>query len=207
MNLYCVWKNPLVEQRLRELVRLFEGRILDAAKQHLHHFFDETWQVRSDTYTFGHDIEASWLLSEVAEMLGDATLLKNVRRTALRMAEAVLNEGMATDGGLYYEGKNGKIIDRGRECWPQAEAVIGFINAFQLSGDTKYFTAARRVWDFIEQHIVDRVHGEWFWRIDEHGQPDMSLPKVSEWKGPYHGSRMCIETLHRLLTLDKNIKH
>ena len=58
--------------------------------------------------------------------------------------------------------------------------------------------AAERVWEFIQRHLVDRVHGDWFWRITEQGQPDSSLPKVSEWKGPYHASRACFETARRL---------
>jgi cellobiose epimerase len=197
-NLYRVWKNSRVEERLRELIQLFQDRILDRQTQHLHHFFDEQWRVRSDTYTFGHDIEGTWLLCEAAGELGDAPLLQRVQGTALRMAEVALNEGIENDGGLCYEGKGGKTIDHGKECWPQAEAVIGFLNAFQISGDPKYFLAARRTWDFIEQHLVDRVHGEWFWRITPEGQVDATLPKVSEWKGPYHGSRACLETLHRL---------
>jgi mannobiose 2-epimerase len=61
-NLYRIWKNPRVEKRLRELIKLFQERILDTRTQHFHHFFDEAWSVRSDTYTFGHDIEGSWLL-------------------------------------------------------------------------------------------------------------------------------------------------
>jgi mannobiose 2-epimerase len=197
-NLYRAWPEPRVAERLRELIQLFEQRILDAGTLHFHHFFDETWRVRSDTYTFGHDIEGTWLLCEAAEVLGDAALLKRVQAVALRMAEVALREGMDADGALSYEGKNGKVIDPGRECWPQAEAVVGFLNAFQLSGDAKYFAAARRVWDFIENRLVDRVHGEWFWRINADGRPDLKLPKVSEWKGPYHGSRACLETLHRL---------
>jgi mannobiose 2-epimerase len=114
------------------------------------------------------------------------------------MAEGALREGIDVDGALRYEGKTGKIIDGGKECWPQAEAVIGFLNAFQLSGDEKYLNASLRAWDFIENHLVDRVHGEWFWRITPEGRVDPTLPKVSEWKGPYHGSRACLETLHRL---------
>jgi mannobiose 2-epimerase len=197
-NLYRAWPEPRVAERLRELIQLFEQRILDARTQHFHHFFDETWRIRSDTYTFGHDIEGTWLLCEAAEVLGDAALLKRVQAVALRMAEVALREGVDVDGALGYEGKGGKVIDPGRECWPQAEALVGFLNAFQLSGDAKYFAAARRVWDFIENRLVDRVHGEWFWRINVDGRPDLKLPKVSEWKGPYHGSRACLETLHRL---------
>ena len=197
-NLYRAWQEPRVAERLRELIQLFEQRILDARTQHFNHFFDEQWRVRSDTCTFGHDIEGTWLLCEAAEVLGDAALFKRVQAVALRMAEVVLKEGVESDGGLCYEGKGGKIIDRGKECWPQAEAVIGFLNAFQLSGDVRFLEAARRTWDFIENHLVDRVHGEWFWRIAPDGSVDATLPKISEWKGPYHASRACLETIRRL---------
>ena len=197
-NLYRVSKSPLVAQRLRELIAIFEQHILNPFSQHLHHFFDEQWQVRSDTYTFGHDIEASWLLCEAAEVLDDPGLLQQVRQVALPMAETVLKEGILADGGLCYEGKGGTIIDAGRECWPQAEAVVGFLNAYQLSGEAKFLVAAERVWDYVERNLIDRVHGEWFWRINKDGKPDARLPKVSEWKGPYHVSRACLETMRRL---------
>lgn len=197
-NLLRVWPDPRVAARLRELIDLFLTRILDAKTKHLHHFFDEQWRVRSDTYTFGHDIEASWLLCEAAEQLADANLLKHVRSIGVKMAEVALMEGLSPDGALCYEGKDGKIIDPGHECWPQAEAMVGFLNAFEVSGDGKFLAAAQRVWDYIQNHLVDRVHGEWFWRINADGRPDPKLPKVSEWKGPYHVTRACLETLRRL---------
>ncbi len=200
-NLYRATKDPRVERRLRGLVRVFEQRILDPHTAHLNHFFDEQWRVRSNTYTFGHDIEASWLLCETAEALDAAAMFQELRPLALRMADGVLKEGLDADRGLCYEGKAGKIIDRRKECWPQAEAVIGFLNAYQLSGDAKYLEAAHRVWSYIQEHLVDRVFGEWFWRINNDGRPDPDLPKVSEWKGPYHGSRACLEALRRLKRL------
>jgi mannobiose 2-epimerase len=197
-NLHRVAASPAVQQRLRELIQLFLERILDPRTAHLHHFFDEEWHVRSDTYTFGHDIEASWLLCEAAEELGDLALRERTRDAALRMAAAVRDEGLGADGGLYYEGKSGQVIDRGRECWPQAEAVVGFLNALELGGDRTYLESARHVWQYVEQNLVDRIHGEWFWRISPEGRPDPALPKVSEWKGPYHGTRACLETMRRL---------
>jgi mannobiose 2-epimerase len=190
---------------LRELIDLFSQRILDPQAAHLHHFFNAQWQVRSDTYTFGHDIEASWLLCEAAEVLGDPALTAKVRSLALRMAGTTLREALGADGGLDYEGQGGRIIDDSRECWVQAEAVVGFLNACQLSGDLKYFTAAQRTWRFIQDHLVDRAHGEWFWRV-KGGHPVLDLPKVSEWKGPYHASRMCLETLRRLRILNLSTK-
>jgi mannobiose 2-epimerase len=197
-NLHRVAPALRVAERLRELIHLFLERILDPHSGHLHHFFDEQWRVRSDTYTFGHDIEASWLLCEAAEVLGDPALRQQVRAVASRMAAVTCAEGLAPDGGLYCEGKAGRVLDHGRECWPQAEALVGLLNACELSGDLEYLTAAKRVWAFIERHLVDRVHGEWFWRINEDGRPDSRLPKVSEWKGPYHATRACLETLRRL---------
>lgn len=200
-NLYRVWKSPLLQQQLRELIALFEDHILDARTKHLHHFFDEAWKIRSDTYTFGHDIEASWLLCEAAEALADEALLNRMRKIALQISEVVWREGISADGGLCYEGHAGRVVDARKECWPQAEAVVGFINAFQLSDDPKYLQAAQRIWDYIERYLVDRVHGEWFWRINDDGQPDPTLPKVSEWKGPYHASRACLEAMQRLETI------
>lgn len=197
-NLYRVWKDATVATRLRELIQLFLERILDPRTLHLHHFFDEQWRVRSRTYTFGHDIEATWLLCEAAEVLGDPALLRRVQAFGLTMTEIVLAEGVAPDGALRYEGKEGAIIDPGKECWPQAEALVGFLNAYQLSGQQRFFAAAQRIWNFVETRLADRTHGEWFWRINADGQPDPTLPKVSEWKGPYHGTRACLEALHRL---------
>src|SRR5581483_11917610 len=197
-TLYRVAPDRRLAERLRELIELFEQRILDAGTAHFHHFFDETWNVRSDTYTFGHDIEGSWLLCEAAEALQDAALVERIRALALRMADVALREGVDASGALAYEGRAGRTIDSRKECWPQAEAMVGFVNAFQLSGDARFLRAGRRVWNYIDSHLVDRVHGEWFWRINEDGSPDPLLPKVSEWKGPYHASRACLETIDRL---------
>jgi mannobiose 2-epimerase len=197
-NLYRVWKTDRLKERLVELAELFEKRILDQRTKHLNHFFDEKWNVKSDTYTFGHDIEASWLLCEAASVLHDKAMVERLEELAVSMAEVVLREGIDSDGALFYEGKAGNVLDSGKECWPQAEAMVGFLNAFEISGDERFFTAARRVWDFVEERLADKVYGEWFWRIAPNGRPDPSLPKVSEWKGPYHGSRACLETLNRL---------
>ncbi|MGH7976756.1 MAG: AGE family epimerase/isomerase, partial [Limisphaerales bacterium] len=204
-NLYRVWREPRVAERLRKLIEIFLTRILDKKTKHLHHFFDEQWNVRSDTYTFGHDIEASWLLCEAVEVLDDAVLLKRVQAIALEIAEKTFAESLNGDGAVCYEGKDGKIIDAGCEWWPQAEALVGFFNAFELSGDENFLNGASRIWKYIEQNLVDRVHGEWFWRINVDGKPDAKLPKVSEWKGPYHATRACLEIMRRMEKIKRKI--
>jgi mannobiose 2-epimerase len=188
----------ILAERLRELIELFCNRILDESQTHFRHFFDERWNVKSDSYTFGHDIEGSWLLCEAAEVLQDDSLAAEVRTLAVKIAKAVLLEGLDADGGLCYEARRGAIIDRSKEWWPQAEAVVGFWNAWQISGDAALRNAALQVWHFIQEKIVDRKNGEWFWRIDEQGVPDDTRPKISAWKCPYHNGRCCLEILRRL---------
>ncbi len=197
-NLYRVWRAIGLQGRLRELIELFDQRITNPATAHLHHFFDETWQPKSDDYTFGHDIEATWLLCEAAEVLGDQAVTAHVGKTARRLAKVVLAEGVDREGGLCYRGQHGRVTDPNREWWPQIESVVGFLNAYGISGDQAFFDAAREAWAFIEKYFVDREHGEWYWRIDPAGRPDPAEPKVSEWKEPYHGVRGCLETIKRL---------
>jgi mannobiose 2-epimerase len=197
-NLYRIWPDARLRQRLTELIDIFDWRITDQASGHLNHFFDETWQPKSTNYTFGHDIEAGWLLCEAAEVLDDSNITSRAQRLALRLARITLAEALDEDGGLCYEGRAGEVTDPNREWWPQAECVVGFLNAYELSGDRSFLEAARKAWLFIEKYFIDRENGEWFWRIDRNGLPDQAEPKVSQWKGPYHNVRTCLEATRRL---------
>jgi mannobiose 2-epimerase len=185
---------------LRGLIDIFQRHILNAEQTHLQHFFDDAWAPKSDSYTFGHDIEASWLLCEAAEGLGDQRLMTEVQNVALRIARTALAAGLDADGGLFYEGREGRIINPNKEWWPQAEAVVGFYNAWQLTGEDAFREAAVRCWQFIQNRVVDHEHGEWFWCIRPDGTPDPAVPKVSFWKGPYHNGRCCLELIRRCST-------
>ncbi len=185
---------------LHELIDIFRRYILNAAQTHLQHFFDEAWIPKSDSYTFGHDIEGSWLLCEAAETLGDERLRAEVRALAVQIARSVLAEGLDADGGLFYEARDGRIINPNKEWWPQAEAVVGFYNAWQFTEDRAFRAAAVRCWQFIQDHVVDREYGEWFWCLRPDGTADPAQPKVSIWKCPYHNSRCCLEIIRRTQT-------
>jgi mannobiose 2-epimerase len=191
-------EDTTVRFRLRELIEVFLKYIVDPATHHFILFFDEEWHPRSQVISFGHDIEGSWLLCEAAEILGDPEVLQRVRETAVKMAQAVYDQGLDTDGGLLYEADPTGIIDHDKHWWPQAEAVVGFMNANELTGQRHFMDAAQRSWAFIEQHIVDRQHEEWFWLVSRAGLPDASKDKVGPWKCPYHNSRTCFEVMERL---------
>ena len=191
-------EHSTVRLRLRELIEVFLNHIVDPKTHHFLLFFDEEWRTQSDKVSFGHDIEGSWLLCEAAEILGDTALLESVRAVGLSMAQAVYDQGLDTDGGLLYEAGPAGIIDSDKHWWPQAEAVVGFLNAHELSGRQYFRDAAERSWAFIEEHIIDREHGEWFWLVSKDGVPAAERDKVGPWKCPYHNSRACFETMERL---------
>jgi mannobiose 2-epimerase len=197
-NLLRCHDNAVLRRRLKELIQVFLEHIIDHETHHFRMFFDEEWHSQSDHISFGHDIEGTWLLCEAAETLGDEPILQAVRQEALLMAQAVLDQGIDSDGGLFYEGDARGTIDTDKHWWPQAEAVVAFLNAYQLSGQEHFYVAAGRTWEFIEKYIVDHQYGEWFWKVSRAGVPSDKEFKVDPWKCPYHNSRACFEVMARL---------
>ena len=199
-NLMLATIDPRVVMRLNELIGIFGRHIIrrHTGAFHLDHFFDQSWTLQSNTRTYGHDIEAAWLLGEAAEALRGDELRETTTLWAIELARSTLAEGLDANGGLASEGRDGAVINADRDWWCQAEAVVGFWHAYELTGDSAFAEAATKVWHFIKRSMVDRVHGEWFWRVRADGTVDEAEPKVSEWKGPYHTVRMCLEMLRRL---------
>jgi len=197
-NLYRVWKDDGLKTQLKNLIELFLKRIVNPVTHHLNLFFDEDWTCKSTLVSYGHDIEASWLLDEAAVVLGDSELLVSVRAESMRIAEAAL-EGLQQDGSLINERNTATgHTDWNRDWWPQAEAVVGFWNAWTISGDAAWSDRSLKSWTFIQQNLLDPENGEWFWAVSEKGEPDRDHDKAGFWKCPYHNSRMCLEMLKRL---------
>jgi len=173
---------------------------------HCELFFDMDWRSQVDTVSYGHDIEASWLLWDAWEALEaagivDGGLEERTRSVALLLAEAVRIHGVDGDGGVMYEGTAAGVVNEQKHWWPQAEGVVGWLNAFQLAGRAADREAALAAWDFIEAKVIDREHGEWFARLDRDGVVLEGTPddvKVGPWKCPYHNARACLEVMRRV---------
>lgn len=197
-NLYRVWKSQELHHSLKELIKVTLDHIVDPQHARFLLFFSEEWEVRGGHISYGHDIEGSWLLVEAAEVLGDSELLKRVNKTAIEMAEAVHKDGIDKDGGIWNEADENGVTDSNKDWWPQAEAMVGFYNAYQLTGDNKFEEAAAHSWKFIQTYLVDPTGGEWYWGVDRDGKPLLHEPKISAWKCPYHNGRACLEMIERL---------
>lgn len=203
-NLLRVSHADLVRSRLREIIECHLDFIINPATNHLSLFFDEHWNRKSEVISFGHDIETSWLLYEAAEVLGDQALMNKVKPTVLKMIEAIVAEGFTEEGALIMEkDADGNLLHNRFDWWPQAEAVVGLLNAYELSGNYDYVRRALKTWDFIEKYFVDNQYGEWFYEVSGEGVPNPNKYKVSEWKCPYHNVRTCLEVLKRTAKLIK----
>lgn len=200
-HLYSAWKSPWLAKQLRHLLTLFQQPIADSETGHFQLFFDIAWNSLIHRISFGHDIEGSWLLYRAAEVLQDQTLLETVGQFSIRIAQAVFAQGLDPRLGLLYESDGESAVNSEMHFWCQAEAVVGFVNAFQLSGGDHFIDTAWKIWQFIEAYQIDKQYGEWFWKLDKNGRPDDTMPKISEWKCPYHNGRACIETIQRLTAL------
>ena len=193
--LYRVWKNSRLEERLRGLIGIFEKHIL-GPDGHLRLFFDDDWNSGYDIVSYGHDIEASWLIHEAALVLGDETVIGRIEKLVPAIAAAA-GEGFSPEGGMIYE-KNAEETDRDRHWWVQAETVVGYLNLWDHFGTQEGLENALTCWDFIKINLIDRENGEWFWSLREDGTVNRDDDKAGFWKCPYHNGRMCMEIIERV---------
>jgi cellobiose epimerase len=195
-NLYRVWNDEKLRNSIRLLLENFIEHIINSNTGHLHLFFDEDWNIKGDIVSYGHDIEAAWLLLEAAEIISDDELVEKLKKLSIKMTVAAA-EGLDIDGGLWYELEHGKLVAQ-KHSWPQAEAMVGFFNAWQLTTDEKYLHYVLNNWQFIQQYILDKENGEWFWGVNRDHTIMEGQDKAGFWKCPYHNSRACLEIIKRI---------
>ncbi len=196
-NLYRIWPHEDLKSSIEELIHIFNDHIIDKKTHHLILFFDEKWNVRSDIISYGHDIEAAWLIQEATEIINNVDLLEKAKVQSVQIANAVI-EGLDKDGGLWYEfDADENHLIKEKHWWPQAESMVGFFNAWEITGEESFLKKSLASWRFIKDHILDTKNGEWFWGVKENYEV-MSEDKVGIWKCPYHNSRACIELIKRL---------
>ncbi len=186
-----------IADSLSSLVVVTADKIL-GIDAHLDLYFDADWKPIGDIISYGHDIEASWLVWEAAEELGDAMLAERIRPAVIRIAETALLEGFDTVTGGIENEFHGEHKDRTRIWWCQAEALVGFFNAWQMTGEEKFREASYKSAIWIEKFQKDQTNGDWFWAVDPVGLPDLSRPKGGNWKTAYHNARCCMELLRRI---------
>jgi cellobiose epimerase len=194
--LYGVGRDSRVKDRIRGLLSLMEEKVYNARENRLDVFFDAQMRSLIDMQSFGHDIEASWLIDLAAEAVLEGEELARIRTLTTRLARGVLER--ALQGGSLLNERVEGIDDPRRIWWVQAEAMVGMANLWQKTGDPALLENMRALWEYIRTTLVDpRQGGEWFAAVDLRGRP-LQLPVAEPWKAPYHNGRMCMELMRRL---------
>ncbi len=219
-ELYRVWPDALVRERLQELLLLIRDTIT-TEKGYLTLFLEPDWTPVSfrdsteevimkhhnlDHVSFGHDVETAYLMLEASETLG----LENDERTetiAKRMVDHALANGWDDsvggfyDEGYYFKDKPGLTIIRDtKNWWAQAEGLNSLLLMSEKypADDHRYFEHFVKLWDYVNTYLVDHDHGDWYaGGLDK--EPDQKTAlKGHIWKATYHhyrGMTNCIDRL------------
>ncbi|MDD6036616.1 MAG: AGE family epimerase/isomerase [Lachnospiraceae bacterium] len=198
-ELYRVDGFSEVGASIRSILHLFKEKIYNPDKQICEVFFDHEYRTLIDLESYGHDIETSWLIDRACEVLQDAELQNEMKPVIDGLAETVYRNAIDEECRAVNNEREGGKVDRQKIWWVQAEAVVGFYNAYRRNPqETKYLKAAEDVWKFIQDYVIDKKSGEWYETIPYHGAADVTAPLVHPWKCPYHNGRMCMEMMKRL---------
>lgn len=198
-----VWRNNELLEATRNLLRIFLDRILDKNTWHLGLFFNDDWKRQDGIFSYGHDIEASWLMLETAMVIGDKDLYDETLAATEKIAFAAL-EGRKSDGSMIYERHTDGTFDDDLHWWVQAEDVIGQLYLAAYHDKPDFRKGAAQSWKYIQDNLIDYENGEWYWsRLGKDGSINRKDDKAGFWKCPYHNSRMCIEAIETLERMEK----
>lgn len=192
-ELYRVSKDENVLNSIHKILDIFVSKIYNPKLHRQEVFFDINYNSLIDLYSYGHDIETSWLIDRTVQVIGEKKYEDLIYPITSDLAANVYEHCFEGDS-LPAEAENG-VVKRTRVWWVQAETVLGFLNAYKKTNDEKYLIAANNVWEYIKNNLIDKRIGEWYSEVDEFGNPNPKMPIVEPWKCPYHNGRMCIEIL------------
>ncbi|MDR1060057.1 MAG: AGE family epimerase/isomerase [Clostridiales bacterium] len=197
-NLLRVSDDPRVRSRVRELLYTFLNTITNRDTHHFHVFQDRAWAPVTPEQSYGHDIEGSWLLAEAAEVLGEPQAIGDAAPVCVNIARAVYDDGFSECGALHteYDPRSGEFSN-GYTWWEQNEAVVGFLNAWQMTGEERFLDRAVSVMDFAKQYFVDREQGGWRAHVLRSLAPAQGIDKATRSICPYHNARMHLEIIER----------
>lgn len=197
-ELYRVDKSAEIAGHIRFMLDLFADKVYNKNLRRLDVFFDVDWNCIIDLNSYGHDIEASWLVDRACEVLDEEEYTKKISVITKDLVDHIHSVGLDEGSSLYNECENG-IIDTKKVWWVQVEAIIGFINGYEKDLSRKdYLLTARRIWDYTVEYMIDkRPGGEWFNELYKDGAPIKEKEIAGPWKCPYHNGRMCFEIINR----------
>jgi len=187
-HFHRLWPTKASESALRNVIEIFRTYIV-RDKVRLLLFAKLDWSDHSEgVRSFGHEIEFSWLVCEAAKVLGCPDTTKWARAVAVEIADCILDVGMTAEGRIIESHSSSSV------WWVQAEAIVGYINAYQIAGNAKFLEAAASAWSLVKKEHLSEHKGLWTWHDHNGAKKYFAGP----WKGPYHDGRAMLEAKRRL---------
>ncbi|MFO0930821.1 MAG: AGE family epimerase/isomerase, partial [Gemmataceae bacterium] len=189
--LYRVWPDPLVRQRLAELLVVNTQTVRHPTVFCNIDGWRPDWRMietpQNLRASYGHDVECAWLVLDAGRALGLSPRL--LRGWAEGLCGNSLKFGYdRRHGGFYYTGPPGQPSDDTRkEWWVQAEALVAMLEMHRLTGRAEYYGVFAQTLDFVEKHQV-ASDGSWWATRAADGAP-RGDQRTSMWQGAYHNGR------------------
>lgn len=219
-ELYMVWKDPLLKERLEEMLLLVRDTITND-KGSLVLFFQTDWTPVSfydqseevimkhkglDHVSYGHDVETAYLILESSHVLGWEDDKETLSK-AKKMVDHALSFGWDNDlAGFFDEAyyfsseEKPRVIKDTKNWWAQSEGMntLLLMAEYFPKDERDYFGKFEQLWQYNQDYLIDQEHGDWYsGGLDK--QPELkTADKGHIWKANYHQFRAmqgCIERL------------
>jgi mannobiose 2-epimerase len=201
-QLYEAWKDDLLRQRLQELLAIIRDKVcVDPGAMNL--YFTNEWQAFPDHDSYGHDVEAAYLMLEAEDVLGKGHDPRT-ERMAKMLVDHALHYGWDQKlGGFYREGTTmGMPEQKEREWWVQFEGLNALLIMHEKYNrqTNAYFKAFQQQWSFIRRYQVDSEFHGVYPTVGEDGKA-LVVAKGEIWKAAYHDGRALLNVNERLQKL------
>ena len=189
-QLYEVWPDPTLRDRLEELLAIVRDKIsVEPGVMNL--YFTNAWQPIPDHDSYGHDVETAYLMLETDEVLHHKASLKTERMAKMLVDHALAYGWDQTNGGFLREGTTfGKPEDTAKEWWVEAEGLNALLLMHERYGkqNSIYFQRFLEQWEFIRKHTIDaQFHG--LYNLTKADGTPITSDKGVIWKAAYHDGR------------------
>ncbi len=205
-ELLRVWPDPVLRARVQELQHLVRD-VITVQPGAMNLFLTNDWKAVPDHDSYGHDVEATYLIDEAGAQLARAGAAESAseRERTEKVGRMLMDHALAygwdsEHGGLYHSGSfSGLPADLLKEWWVQMESLNTLLLLHERYGRETdvYWKAFQLQWQWIQKYQVDhQFHGE-YELIKADGMP--TFPgKGRMWKASYHEARALMNVRERL---------
>jgi len=201
-ELYRVWPDETLRVRVEELLALVRDKI-SVTPGAMNLYFTNSWQAIPDHDSYGHDVEAAYLMLETDEVLHQQASASTEKMAKMLVDHALAYGWDKQHGGFYRDGTTfGKPEDKLKEWWVQVEGLNALLLMHEKYGSQNgaYFRAFEQQWQFIREHQIDRQNHGLYELTRDDGTP-VTKDKGRIWKGAYHDGRAFLNVSERLQKL------